>query len=135
MLPLPAAAAAAADRHDLGVEDDDRGHPEGQRDGLGEVRRAVRVVRHAEQAQRAAGAHVLKGGELGVDHRLAGRVRVEQPALEDLRLVGGDAHGVIRARHGGHLVVVRVAGRRQHHLVQRRRWPGAATCGSRASAA
>ena len=44
---------------------------------LGEVRAAgLRVIRHAEQAERAAGADVLEGGELRVDHRLAGRVRV-----------------------------------------------------------
>ena len=111
--------AGAHARDDLGVEGDDRRHPEGQRGGqLGFGGAGLRVVRDQQQVQRAARPQMLGTGQLLVDHGLPSRPRAVRPAGQDLDPVGRDAQGAVGAGQGVHRDQLLAASGGEHRLVE-----------------
>jgi hypothetical protein len=99
-------AVAAVGDLDLRVERHDGGHQERDRDRLGEVGGAGgRIVRHDEQPHGAARLQVLRGGHVLVDHRLAGRVRIEETPGQHPDPVRARPERAVRARHELHFGV------------------------------
>ena len=140
----PRLGGSRAGGHDLVVEADDAGHPQGQRHGMPEVRRIRGEARDRQHVQGAPGPQVGQVSHPLVDHHRTRVGWIVLPSSQHPHPVNGAAGRTVQARRGVRIRVRRPMPHQHRHAEQdcarhgghlrqpthRRIEPGAATAAS-----